>query len=223
MRMVLSLAAALAAAVIALPAAAGAAGGRAADGQLVGSVGPGFSISLQDGSGAAVTHLDPGTYTLLVHDQADVHDFHFVCGDANVSTEVAFVGDRTFTVTLKDGSSCDYYCDPHVATMHGTFTVGTVAAPPATSPTPPTARTASLTVGPGRTATAPKTLRAGTYVLSLVDRSARDNVHLKGPGVDRKTGIAFVGTAKVRVTLKRGVYTLSSDATRTLVRRIVVR
>ena len=30
--------------------------------QLQASVGPGFTISLKDASGAKVTHLDPGTY-----------------------------------------------------------------------------------------------------------------------------------------------------------------
>ena len=44
--------------------------------QLVGTVGPGFTISLKGVDGAPVTHLAPGTYQLLVHDLSEEHDFH---------------------------------------------------------------------------------------------------------------------------------------------------
>jgi len=207
-----------AAAVSALPAAAG-----GADGQLVGTVGPGFTISLADASGARVTHVDPGTYTLLVHDQADVHDFHLACGpDANVATDVEFVGDETFTVTLKDGATCNYYCDPHITAMRGSFTVGTVAATPTATTPKTTAKTlaATLRLGPGKTLRVPRSLRAGRYALRLDDRSRTDSLRLKGPGVDRATGVRFVGVKRVGVTLKRGVYTV---ATKSATRRIVVR
>ena len=47
----------------------GAAGGAGAQGQtLTGVVGPGFSIRLTDSTGAAVKHLDPGTYTIQIQD-----------------------------------------------------------------------------------------------------------------------------------------------------------
>ena len=43
--------------------------------ELVGNVGPGYSISLHDPAGNAVSQVDPGTYTLVVHDQSDIHNF----------------------------------------------------------------------------------------------------------------------------------------------------
>jgi hypothetical protein len=54
------------------------------------------------------------------------------------------------------------------------------------------------------------------------DASATDNLHLKGKGVDRKTGVAFKGVARWTVTLKAGTYRVSSDAHRTLARTIAV-
>jgi hypothetical protein len=44
------------------------------DGTLQASVGPGYAISLTQ-NGTKVTHLDPGTYTINVNDQADIHNF----------------------------------------------------------------------------------------------------------------------------------------------------
>ncbi|MDP9262435.1 MAG: hypothetical protein M3O89_10725, partial [Actinomycetota bacterium] len=62
-------------AVVALLSAAGSA--RADNGTLVGDVGLGdaFTISLKDSTGAAVTHLNAGTYTLVVHDHSALHNF----------------------------------------------------------------------------------------------------------------------------------------------------
>src|SRR5207302_6028701 len=50
-------------------------GARTAQNTLNGTVGPGFTIRLTDESGALVSHLDPGTYTINVKDQADIHNF----------------------------------------------------------------------------------------------------------------------------------------------------
>ena len=46
----------------------------AAPTKLFGTVGPGFTISLKNASGAKVTHLDPGTYSIHVVDQSDMHN-----------------------------------------------------------------------------------------------------------------------------------------------------
>ena len=102
--------------------------------QLIGTVGPGFTISLKGADGSPVTHLDPGTYQLLVHDLSDEHDFHLFGPsgstlDATTGPDLTFVGDKTFTLVLQDGMKVDYVCDAH-AVMHGSFTVGTVAATP---------------------------------------------------------------------------------------------
>jgi plastocyanin len=196
----------------------GAAGPSAADnGQLTGSVGPGYTISLKDATGAAVTHLEPGTYTLVVHDQADIHNFDLTGPGVSVSTGIDFVGDQTFTITLTDGTYT-FVCDAHITTMKGSFTVGTVSNPPP----PPKPKVATFGVGPGKKLTAPARLSAGRYAVTVKDASATDNLHFKGPGVNRKTGVAFKGTVKWAVALKAGTYTLWSDAHPTLKRTLKV-
>ena len=188
--------------------------------QLVGSVGPGFGISLKDSSGAVVKHLDAGTYTLLVHDLSEEHDFHLSGPGVDVATDVVGTGDQTFTITIGNGTYT-YVCDVHSATMHGLFTGGTT--PPPTTPAPtPAAKPLTLRVGPGRTLSAPAHLAAGRYAITVHDSSATDNLHLKGAGVDHKTGVAFKGVVHWAVTLKPGSYRASSDAHRTLARTIRV-
>jgi plastocyanin len=208
----------IAAAAPALLAAALLAGPTAAENpKLVGTVGPEFTIGLEDASGAAVTHLDPGTYDVVVHDRADIHNFHLVGPGVDVSTDIEFVGDKTFTVTFKDGSYT-YVCDPHNTAMMGRFTVGT---PPA-APTPSKPKLASVRVGPGASISAPARLGAGTYTITVRDQSTKDNVHVVGPGLNRKTGVAFRGTVRWSVTLRRGDYRVRSDAHTRLARTIVV-
>jgi hypothetical protein len=194
-----------------------AAGPSAADnGQLTGNVGPGYAISLKDSTGAVVTHLDPGTYTLVVHDQSDIHNFDLSGPGVSVSTAIDFVGDQTFTVTLADGTYT-FVCDAHLGTMHGSFTVGTVTTPP-----PPKPKAATFGVGPGKRLIAPAKLTAGRYVITVKDASATDNLHFKGLGINRKTGVAFKGTVKWTVALKAGTYKLWSDAHPTLKRTLKV-
>jgi len=193
------------------------------NGQLVGTVGPGFGIFLKDSSGAAVTHLDAGTYTLLVHDLSEEHNFHLVGPGVDVTTDVVFTGDQTFTITVTNGTY-NYVCDVHSSTMHGQFTGGSTPAPTTTTttttPAPP--KPLTLRVGPGRTLTAPARLAKGRYAITVRDLSAVDNLHLKGTGVDRKTGVAFKGVTHWTVTLKAGSYRVFSDTHRTLTRTIRV-
>jgi len=189
------------------------------NGQLVGTVGPGFGIFLKDSSGAAVTHLDAGTYTLLVHDLSEEHNFHLTGPGVDVATDVAFTGDQTFTITVTNGTY-NYVCDVHSSTMHGRFTGGTTL--PTTNTPAPAAKPLTLRVGPGRTLSAPTRLVKGRYAITVRDATAADNLHLKGAGVDRKTGVAFKGAARWTVTLKSGSYRVFSDAHRTLTRTIRV-
>jgi plastocyanin len=117
MRVHLALLAAVAAPAIAA-APAGAAGGK-----LVGTVGPGFTITVKTASGAAAKTLPHGTYALTVHDLSSIHDFHLVGPGLNkVVTAVGFSGTKTVTVTLKPGVY-RFMCDPHSAFMHGSFRV----------------------------------------------------------------------------------------------------
>jgi len=204
-------------------------GGAGADGTpLNGSVGPGFAISLKDAASAPVTHLDPGAYSLTVTDLADSHNFHLQGpGAVDVSTPVDATATQTFSVNLVDGTY-QFFCDAHPSQMKGSFTVGTAQAPPppapspTPTPTPPkpkpvaltlTATNASVTLKRAG-ASAVRRLAPGVYTIKAVDRSARQNAHLIGAGVNKKTGIAFVGTVTWKVTLKTGTLGYRSDATK---------
>jgi plastocyanin len=100
-----------------------AAGAATNGGQLVGTVGPGFSIKVTM-NGRAVKSLKAGTYKLVVHDEAASHDFHvFGPGLNKKVTSVSFVGTKTVTVTLKKGKYT-FQCDPHASLgMKGSFAV----------------------------------------------------------------------------------------------------
>ena len=193
----------------------------AVDGQLTGSVGPGFVITLKDASGADVTHLDTGTYTLLVHDLSELHNFHLAGPGVDVATDVTAIGDQTFTITITD-AVYNFQCDAHPLQMHGAFAGGTATLPPPTKPPPPAPRPVTLAVGPGERLTAPGSLASGRYAITARDSSRTDDLHLKGAGVDRKTGIAFRGKVRWTVTLQAGTYRVFSDAHRTLTRKISV-
>ena len=98
-------------------------GGGAASGTLTGETGPGFTIEVsQDGEDAET--VKAGTYTLEVEDKSDMHNFHLIGpGVDEEVTDVAFVGDKSVTVTLQKGTYT-YQCDPHAASgMKGTFSV----------------------------------------------------------------------------------------------------
>ena len=81
------------------------------------------------------------------------------------------------------------------------------------------------TVGPGFTialkrGTAPvKLLKAGTYSITVADKSNIHNFRLKGPGLNREiTSVAFVGTKTVTVTLRKGRYTFDCDPHQTIMK-----
>jgi plastocyanin len=179
--------------------------------KLFASVGPGATIIVRDAAGNRVTHVDPGTYDIVVDDLADEHNFHLSGPGFDRFTSVEDKGTETWTVDLKDGVY-RYVCDPHASVMNGSFTVGTGAPPP--PPPSPVAASKKLTgtVGPGYTISlktptgaAVKTLKAGTYAVTVRDRARTHNFHLVGTGVNRKTGVASTGTTTVwTVKLRTG-------------------
>jgi hypothetical protein len=183
---------------------------------LVGTVGPGFTISLKDAGGAAVTHLDAGTYQLVVHDLGALHNFHLAGGNGavNAATDIEFVGDQTFSVTLVDGSY-SYYCDAHIESMRGSFTVGTVSGGGGGGGggggTTPSAKKLYGSVNAAgkaflgtRPGTRPRTLEAGVYLVAVQDASKAVGFSLSGPGVVRSTTKAFTGKVTWKVTLRKG-------------------
>lgn len=115
---------ALAAAVLAAVAIVAVPGGsQAATPKLVGTVGPGFTISLKSAAGKKVTSLKAGTYTITVNDRSRLHDFRLRGPGLNkVFSSVSAVGTKSVTVKLRAGKY-QFTCQPHAAAMHGAFTV----------------------------------------------------------------------------------------------------
>jgi plastocyanin len=167
-----------------------------------------FNISLTDATGAKVTHLDPGDYTIEVSDLSDIHNFDLTGPGVNKSTGVTDIGSQTWSVTFTNGTY-KFQCDIHPTTMKGSFTVGVV-------PTPTPTQKLSGSIGPGAKISLTRSAKAGKAVLTISDRTKKDNLHLTGPGVNKKTGVAFTGTVKWTVTLKAGTYTFRSDAHKAL-------
>jgi len=73
------------------------------------------------------------------------------------------------------------------------------------------------TVVPGFTITlkartkAVRTLAPARYTFVINDRSDLHNFHLTGPGVNKKTTVAFTGTTRWTLTLRAGTYTYRCD------------
>jgi len=176
----------------------------------------GYDISVADATGAVVKHLEPGSYTLVVRDRSGEHNFHLIGPGVDKATSVLATVDSTWSLALVDG----YYrflCDPHIAPMHGDFTVGSGKRP------------LTAAVGPGQTPSLRdafnlkvREIVSDHYVVTVKDRSRTDNFRLRGPGVNRATGVAFRGTTRWKLTLKEGVYTFSSDSRKSVRRTIRV-
>ena len=56
-----------------------------------------------------------------------------------------------------------------------------------------------------------KTLKAGTYTITVQDKAAIHNFHLFGPGLSKKTSVAGMGSFTWTVKLKAGTYTYQCD------------
>ena len=187
---------------------------------LTGVVGPGFAISLRNADGSTVRHLDPGTYDISVTDNAIEHNFHLSGPLVDMATEIETTGPASWTVTFTDGTY-RYVCDPHAASMRGTFTVGNVPPPP---PAPGklsgkvTAKAITLTNGGSRV----RSVAENTYKVTVNDSSKTQNFHLTGPGVNKKTGVAAKARKTWTLSLKPGKYTYRSDKNRRLKRTFTV-
>ncbi len=88
---------------------------------LVGTVGPGFTITLTQ-NGQKVTTLKAGAYTIRIADKSNIHNFHLTGPGVNKMTSVPVTGAQTWKVVLKKGVY-KYVCDPHKTIMKGAFKV----------------------------------------------------------------------------------------------------
>ena len=206
--------------IVALALALVALGGREQNQTLYGFVGTadGFDIGVTDSNGTPITRVEPGTYTFVVRDRSTLHNFHFASNEdrtVDFRTELGFVGEQSFTVTLQGATEYAYACEPHWQTMNGHLTTNDAppASPPPTGPRPaakPKTVRAGVTAG-GTAFVAARSLRAARYRLVVKDSSKRRNFHLSGPGVNRRKGMASTGTATWTLRLKRGTYRYGSD------------
>lgn len=94
--------------------------------KLIGTVGQNgaFKITLTDGKGKLVKTLKAGTYTIVIHDDAAIHNYELdgPNGKSWTFTTPAFVGTKTTTLKLTPGKY-KAYCAPHEPTMFQRFTV----------------------------------------------------------------------------------------------------
>jgi plastocyanin len=206
-----------AASIVALALALVALGGQAQNQTLFPFVGTndGFDIGITDANGNAVTRVEPGTYTFVVRDRSTQHNFHFASNEdrtVDFRTELAFVGEQSFTVTLRPGTEYAYACEPHWEVMNGKFLVtDTPVAPP--PPPPPPLRTLNATVSAkGAVRLSASSVASGRYRIVVNDRSPKANFHLAGRGVNARTGMRFRGSRTLRVTLTKGSYRFGSDS-----------
>ena len=114
---------AIAAALLGALALLGPGSSEAATPKLIGTVGPGFTISLKTAAGKNVTTLKRGTYAITIKDRSRMHDFRLRGPGVNrVLSSVAVMGTKTATVRLAAGRY-QFVCQPHASGMHGAFRV----------------------------------------------------------------------------------------------------
>ena len=178
-----------------------------------------FRITLRDAAGNLVTHVDPGTYTIDVHDYATTHNFHLRGPGVDQASDIeGTTTSAVWTVTFVDGGTYTYVCDAHPLNMKGAFTSGTVVTPPK-----PTVKKLNARVGPGKKISLTTTggarvkrLKAGSYRITVRDTTRADNFHLTGPGVNRKTSVKGMSTSTWSLKLRKGSFRYRSDATKRL-------
>lgn len=89
--------------------------------KLVGTVGPGATISLKTTTGKRVSVLPRGSYQIVVKDRSDEHNFAMRGPGVNRTlTGVDFVGTKTVTLRLGAGKYT-FVCSPHADDMRGSF------------------------------------------------------------------------------------------------------
>ena len=83
---------------------------------LTGTVGPGFTITMNEKT------VKAGTYVVTIHDLSSIHDFHLTGAGVDKKTSVPGTGTTKWTVKLKKGTY-HFVCDPHRTIMHGVLKV----------------------------------------------------------------------------------------------------
>jgi plastocyanin len=198
--------------------------------QLFATVEGVITIKFEDANGVPVTHLDPGTYDVVVNDASDQHNFHLSGPGVDLKTETNDIVKVTWTVTFVEGRYV-FQCDPHSG-MRGDFVVGNPPPPPAPPP-PPTIAPGKLkgevngnfeiTLRSARGANVGAVKGGATYTIAVRDRSAEHSFHLAGASVNRKTAVKKRETVTWRVKFRKGArYAFYCDVHREDMRGTVV-
>ena len=108
--------------LVAAPAAVLAAGSAGSATKLVATVGPNETISLKTAAGARVKALRAGSYTIVVRDRSDEHNFSLTGPKVRRTTSVGSTGTVTWRVKLVRGTY-RFVCNPHSDDMRGSFSV----------------------------------------------------------------------------------------------------
>jgi plastocyanin len=83
---------------------------------LIGTDGPGFTITMNKKT------VKAGRYVIIIRDRSSIHNFHLTGPGVNKTTSIPAVRTTRWTVKLKKGVY-HFVCDPHRAIMHGTLKV----------------------------------------------------------------------------------------------------
>jgi hypothetical protein len=198
--------------------------------KLVGQSGPGFTITLKNEDGSAVTNLPPAAYDLEVTDSSSFHNFHLTGPGVDQSTTIPETTTVTWPLTLAEGNY-EYHCDLHPDTMKGAFTVGAVSPPPpppqpppplppppAPPPAPPSAPPPAPQPAPPAAPTPPAAARVSAVKIRVatrklvvvavtVDRPARASLELRRrtSRLARMTATLRAGTNALRLRPRRAL------------------
>jgi plastocyanin len=90
--------------------------GAARTNTLIGTDGPGFTITMNKKT------VKAGRYVIIIRDRSSIHNFHLTGPGVNKTTSVPAVHTTKWTVRLKKGTY-HFVCDPHRSIMHGILKV----------------------------------------------------------------------------------------------------
>ena len=83
---------------------------------LIGTDGPGFTITMNK------KIVKAGKYVLIIRDRSSIHNFHLTGPGVNKMTSIPAVRTTKWTIRLRKGIY-HFVCDPHRAIMHGILKV----------------------------------------------------------------------------------------------------
>jgi len=176
---------------------------------------PAQAVTAVTGTSARVSAtIDPrGVDTSYVFQYGKSTDYDQLTDQQSVP---AAGGPQTVSATLSDlSSSTTYHFRVHAFNAPG-LADGADQSFTTLAGKPPGLQKLTGRVGPGRKISLSRSAKSGETLITVRDRSAKDNFHLSGPGVNKKTGVKFTGTVKWTVTLQAGTYTFRSDAHKAL-------